>query len=192
MTGMYGGRPRGQGRNLREDTPSVTLRPCLAVDGTTSWEVQENERQPDIVILRASDGRLQEVDVRVVHRVMRHRWLVCPTCDHSRLSLYLSSEPGPVWRCRRCARLGYQSEHLDPGRRAARQARAIRQRLGGSGSIVEAIPERPKGMHLRTYRQLCASIVDAEERYFASRCRVASRLRSKNDATHVPSRNEKR
>lgn len=34
------------------------------------------------------------------------------------------------------------------------RASAIRKRLGGSGSVDEAFPSRPKGMHWRTYQRL--------------------------------------
>jgi len=34
------------------------------------------------------------------------------------------------------------------------KAARIKQQLGGSGDYAEAIPERPKGMHQRTYERL--------------------------------------
>jgi hypothetical protein len=34
------------------------------------------------------------------------------------------------------------------------RAQKIRQRLGGSANMMEAFPERPKGMHHETYMRL--------------------------------------
>jgi hypothetical protein len=34
------------------------------------------------------------------------------------------------------------------------QAQAIREKLGGSANLMEPSPERPKGMHWRTYERL--------------------------------------
>ena len=34
------------------------------------------------------------------------------------------------------------------------KAQRIRQRLGGDGSLGEPFPEKPKGMHWRTYERL--------------------------------------
>jgi len=38
--------------------------------------------------------------------------------------------------------------------RGLEKAARIKQQLGGSGDYAEAIPERPKGMHQRTYERL--------------------------------------
>jgi hypothetical protein len=37
-----------------------------------------------------------------------------------------------------------------------RRARAIRLKLGGSPSLADPFPEKPNGMHLRTYQRLYA------------------------------------
>jgi hypothetical protein len=43
------------------------------------------------------------------------------------------------------------------------QAQKIRKRLGGSVNLDEPFPEKPKGMHWRTYRKLGARAGHAEE-----------------------------
>ena len=41
------------------------------------------------------------------------------------------------------------------------QAQKIRERLGGSVSLFDAFPEKPRGMHRRTY----ANLVSVHKRY---------------------------
>jgi hypothetical protein len=38
--------------------------------------------------------------------------------------------------------------------RALRMAQKIKQCLGGSANMTEPLPERPKGMHLKTYMRM--------------------------------------
>ena len=46
--------------------------------------------------------------------------------------------------------------------RALRRAQKIRERLGGSASMMEPFPEKPKGMHLKTYMRMCWEHHEAE------------------------------
>lgn len=75
------------------------------------------------------------------------RWFVCPSCGKRCGVLY----GGTHFRCRKCLNLAYSSQNESPMYRALSQAQKIRQRLGGSGSLDEAFPDKPKGMHWRTY-----------------------------------------
>jgi hypothetical protein len=43
----------------------------------------------------------------------------------------------------------------------AKSARITRQ-LGGTGDYGETVPERPKGMHRRTYERLLEQVAEAE------------------------------
>ena len=88
-------------------------------------------------------------------------WFICPVsmggraCQRRVRKLYLS--PGCCcFACRQCCRLSYTSQREDDANRALSKAQAIRERLGGSGSMMEAFPPKPKGMWWRTYRRLRA------------------------------------
>jgi hypothetical protein len=43
------------------------------------------------------------------------------------------------------------------------KTQAIRMKLGGSPSLVEDFPEKPKGMHWRTYDRLRQKANEAED-----------------------------
>jgi hypothetical protein len=70
---------------------------------------------------------------------------------------------GVYFLCRYCYDLTYESRREGPMDRARERAQAIRIRLGGSASLIEPLPPKPKGMHRRTYDRLCHLAVAAEE-----------------------------
>ena len=77
-------------------------------------------------------------------------WFLCPArgCERRAAILY----GGEVFACRRCHNLGYESQIDPPHYRALSRAQGIRVRLGGSGSMGDPFPAKPKGMHWKTYR----------------------------------------
>ena len=85
------------------------------------------------------------------HSGGERRWLRCPGCSGRCSVLY----GGSRFRCRRCYRLAYQSQNEAPMWRGLSQAQKLRQRLGGSGSMDDPFPLKPKGMHWKTYEALC-------------------------------------
>lgn len=89
------------------------------------------------------------------------RWLLCPGCGRRCRLLY----GGARFRCRRCQRLVYESQYEAPWERSLTQAQAVRQKLGGSGSMDDPFPAKPKGMHWKTYRRLEAEDELAEARW---------------------------
>ena len=82
-------------------------------------------------------------------------WFLCPGrgCGRRVAKLYCA---GRYYVCRYCGDLAYSSQREDAGDRALRRAQAIRKRLGGSANMCEFFPQKPKGMHWRTYERLRA------------------------------------
>jgi hypothetical protein len=87
---------------------------------------------------------------------------ICPGCGRRVAELY------PDWvhfRCRKCSGLGYRSQHKGREARGLEKAARIKRQLGGSGEYADPIPERPNGMHRRTYERLCNEAEQAERPY---------------------------
>jgi hypothetical protein len=80
-------------------------------------------------------------------------WFICPGAGCGRRVAVLYG-PGRYFLCRHCYDLVYESQREDGMNRALRRAQAIRERLGGSANMMEPFPEKPKGMHWRTYERL--------------------------------------
>ena len=80
-------------------------------------------------------------------------WFICPfACGRRVRKLYLP--PGAkCYECRHCHNLSYVSRN-DGKYGALFKAQAIRMRLGGSPSIYDPFPPKPKGMWSKTYRRL--------------------------------------
>jgi hypothetical protein len=83
----------------------------------------------------------------------RRCWLRCLSCGRRCRILY----GGAYFRCRRCHRLTYESQYEEGWQRAVTRAQNVRIKLGGSGSMDDGFPPKPKGMHWRTYRRLEAT-----------------------------------
>ena len=81
----------------------------------------------------------------------RRRWFLCPHC-HRRVALLYGA--GKYFLCRQCCNLTYASQQMQPYERLMEKARTIRQRLGGSASLADLFPEKPKYMHWKTYLRL--------------------------------------
>jgi hypothetical protein len=58
---------------------------------------------------------------------------------------------GRYFLCRHCYDLVYESQRDNVMYRAFHKAQAILKCLGGSAHMMEPFPERPKGMHWKTY-----------------------------------------
>jgi hypothetical protein len=65
---------------------------------------------------------------------------------------------GGVFACRHCHDLSYQSQNETPRLRSIRRVRKIRMRLGTGFSFAEPLPDKPPGMHWKTYRRLRTAV----------------------------------
>jgi hypothetical protein len=107
----------------------------------------------------------------------RRPWFVCSgvagdeRCGRRVGKLYAA---GSLFACRRCYGLAYQSQHEAPRGRNIRRAQEIRLRLGGSASLIDPFPGKPKGMHWSTYARLHER---AERAMYRSMQRLPARLR---------------
>lgn len=92
------------------------------------------------------------VDFTVCNYGGTRPWFCCPGrgCSRRVAILYCSR----FFVCRRCLQLVYESQRESPAYRQLSKAQAIRQKLGGSGSMMDFFPLKPKGMHWSTYRRL--------------------------------------
>jgi hypothetical protein len=79
-------------------------------------------------------------------------WLLCPkaNCGRRVAILYADDNDGTI-ACRHCRNLVYETQRETAGYRDLYRAQKIRMKLGGSGSLGDPFPPRPKGMHERTY-----------------------------------------
>jgi hypothetical protein len=100
-----------------------------------------------------------------------HRpWFICSIhskgrfCGRRVAVLYAA---GDLFACRHCYSLAYASQSERARDRSLSRAQKIRMRLGGSPSIFDPFPEKPRGMHWRTYDQLRAKSLTAEMRSMA-------------------------
>jgi hypothetical protein len=67
-----------------------------------------------------------------------------------------------IFACRHCHDLSYESQNETPTLRSIRRVRKIRMRLGTGFSFAEPFPEKPRGMHWRTYQRMRAAAGAAE------------------------------
>jgi hypothetical protein len=86
-------------------------------------------------------------------------WLKCPKCDRRVGKIHLN---GIMFLCRHCYNLAYESQQTNNVNRSLRKAKLMRKRIGGSLSIFEPIPLKPKGMHRKTYWRIREEIEIAE------------------------------
>jgi hypothetical protein len=187
MGGLGSGRCKKQGRETVESYPSLDVSRLLVMgclrpgwSGTCQWpdgnEVTsiglrvEAERLHLSYRVPIGDGEWEEVAdlvrlVRVPCRFGGSRpYFICPgfrdgmQCGRRIATLHLSRR---YFRCRHCNRLPYASQYEQPWERSVRRADKLRQRLGITGICVP-LPEKPKGMWVRTYARLLDKTLQAK------------------------------
>lgn len=91
----------------------------------------------------------------------QRRWFLCPSC-HSRCRILYG---GLHFRCRKCQKLTYESQYEPFPVGCMNRALEARVRLGGERSMLNPYPDKPKGMHWRTYQRLLDADWRAQEHF---------------------------
>jgi hypothetical protein len=95
-----------------------------------------------------------------VHLGGARPWLLCPYCQKRVAKLY--SGLGGYF-CRACiGNPPYATQLLSAGGRSHYRACKLRLRLDGEAQLSTPFPERPRGMHRRTYRRLKSQLIMLE------------------------------
>lgn len=93
----------------------------------------------------------------------RRAWFRCPNCSRRCTLVYGRNRQ---WGCRCCWRANYPSQKEDRLDRLVRRAGALRRRLGDATidhvHCVGIPPDKPRGMHWRTYDRLTADLEHVE------------------------------
>jgi hypothetical protein len=175
-------RPYGSGRATCESCISIDvrrwhregrLRPgqyfswSWTRGGEPSGNISVRTEQDAVVLLFRSrsygDADWKSVEQRVpiiwtsCHFGGHRAWFVCSVysggryCGRRVAVLYGAGE---LFACRRCYGLAYASQHEALHHRGLGKAQKIRMGLGGSPSMLEGFPDKPKGMHWETYDRL--------------------------------------
>jgi hypothetical protein len=105
-------------------------------------------------------------------------WFICPGAGCGR-RVAVFYGPGRYFLCRHCYDLVYESQQDNRMYRALHKAQAIRERLSGSANTTEPFPEKPKGMHWRTYERLWYEHHEAEMKQLAGMREWLDRLERK-------------
>jgi len=80
----------------------------------------------------------------------RRRWIICRSCNRRCRVLY----GGAYFRCRQCYQATYPSQYESIRVSGLSKAERARDKLGAEPGLIHPFPQKPKGMHWRTYRRL--------------------------------------
>ncbi len=103
-------------------------------------------------------------------------WFVCPVNGTRAAKLHLPSGSN-IFASRQAFDLAYRSQNETASDRLLTKAQDIRRNLGGSASLMEPFPAKPKGMHWTTYWRLRDQSELAANRALAG---MAKRLGGRN------------
>ncbi len=112
-------------------------------------------------------------DYTPCHYGGKRTWLLCPTCNKRVICIYGA---GTYFSCRHCYNLNFQSQHEDHHDRQMSKTHGIRKKLGGEPGLSNPFPNKPKGMHWKTYLRLYQQAMYGEQCFMQK----AERLLGKN------------
>jgi hypothetical protein len=126
------------------------------VAGISVWVEKENSLRFQYKS-RVNRGEWEDIDYIVL--ITRTRcnyggsrpWFECPQCKRRVAKLYSG---GHYFLCRHCHNITYKSRSQQKWDRIMDEQYRIRERLGDDNSLCDPLPNRPKGMHRRTYYKL--------------------------------------
>jgi hypothetical protein len=128
----------------------------VEIGATLWWPRIARLRIARYAILLDLRGRSIPQRIRVswtkVHLGGERPWMHCPHCERRVVKLYRGLGG---YFCRECVGNPlYASQRLSPQGRAHYRACKLRLRLDGEAQLSKPFPERPRGMHRRTYQRL--------------------------------------
>jgi hypothetical protein len=109
-------------------------------------------------------------------------WFVCSVrsngvfCGRKVTKLYAG---GRLFACRHCYDLAYASQQEALRERGLFKCQKIRMDLGGSPNMLEEFPDKPKGMHWRTYDLIRTTYDRAQKQSMTGLMRSADRMKSR-------------
>lgn len=146
-----------------EQTASIGYEANL-IDPSAAW-MRLHYRHND----KPLDYRIKLTTTRPHYGGLRW-WFVCPA-NGSRVAKLHSPPGGDIFASRKAYGLVYQSQRETPMFRHLSVAQNIRVKLGGSAATCDPFPDRPKGMHWKTYWKLWRKADRATNRSFAETAR---------------------
>lgn len=176
-------RARLHAKRTTDTMPAIDIRQVhrltkltAGLDGNMSWPRLNN--CPEVVSIHIESTYIQftylrntgkgtakeinnvvSLDRTECHYGGERPWFLCPECV-SRVAIIYLGEKG--FACRSCNELTYESQTLSPMNRLIRKAQKFREGLGGSGNLFEPFPEKPPGMHWRTYHEYFKQATEVE------------------------------
>ena len=134
--------------------------------GTVTWSRGDHKTgsisyrlSPDRMVLYYTlpkDGERQHIEESFVMSATeqpfggRRWWIECKGCGLRCRVLY----GGTYFRCRKCCRLTYESQYERIYAPGVTRAMRVRQKMKGEMGLALPFPDRPKGMHWKTYYRL--------------------------------------
>ena len=143
----------------------VTLRPSLRWPGITTMRAARFRIVVELRDRSAPQG-IRVSWTRCNYGGVRP-WLHCPHGERRVMRLFKGLGGYCCRAC--CGNPIYESQRRSEKARAYLQAGRLRQRLGGSRPVLDAIPPRPPGMRRKTYARLCSRVERLERPLIGSR-----------------------
>ena len=147
--------------------PGTTSAQHWSCDGEPSGDIRVEAHEGGITLIyrtRTNGGEWQDVrePVTVIWKSCnlggQRPYFLCPRCGRQIIKLYGLAR----FLCRSCNNLAYQCQRESASDRTLRKDWKLRAKLGGEPGMDSPIPDKPKGMHWRTYNRIVDEIYRVE------------------------------